>query len=234
MKKTIILLLLAWACGGPARGQSDPQAVAVAQAVMQAQGGQKAWEQTRYLQWNFFGNRRLTWDRYTGDVRIEYLKKPLLTLVNVNSRQGRVFWQQREETQTDSVQKYLEEGYRAWVNDSYWLLMPYKLLDAGVTLRYMGTENTETGRPADKLQLTFANVGVTPQNKYYVWVDKSTHLVSQWAYFPKAELEKPAFVSPWKDYRRYGKILLSGDRGNRQLSEISVKPALSAQTFKTL
>ena len=234
MKKVILFLALCGGLAGPVRGQSDPQAVAVAQAVMQAQGGQKAWEQTRYLQWNFFGNRRLTWDRYTGDVRIEYLKQPLVTLVNVNTRKGRVFRQGQEETRPDSLQQYLNEGYRAWTNDSYWLLMPYKLLDPGVTLRYLGTESTETGRPADKLQLTFSGVGITPQNRYFVWVDKSTRLVSQWAYFPKAEQEKPAFVNPWKDYRRYGKIMLSGDRGNRRLTEISVKPTLSANTFKTL
>ena len=44
--------------------------------------------------------------------------------------------------------------------------MPYKLKDSGVTLKYKGQDTLETGHPAEKLQLTFEEVGKTPENKY--------------------------------------------------------------------
>ena len=31
-------------------------------------------------------------------------------------------------------------AYAIWVNDTYWLLMPYKMKDPGVTLAYDGEE----------------------------------------------------------------------------------------------
>ena len=48
----------------------------------------------------------------------------------------------------------LERAYGAWVNDTYWLLMPYKLRDPGVNLAYDG-EETLDGQTYDKLLLTF-------------------------------------------------------------------------------
>jgi hypothetical protein len=42
---------------------SDAKAIAIADEVMQAMGGRKAWDKTRYLSWKFFSFRQLTWDR---------------------------------------------------------------------------------------------------------------------------------------------------------------------------
>jgi hypothetical protein len=91
--------------------------------------------------------------------------------------------------------------------------MPFKLLDPGVTLKYLGRNKTEDGRMADLLQLTFNQVGVTPENKYKVWVDKETRLVTQWAYYQNFTDAQPKFTNRWADYKKYGNIQLSGDRG---------------------
>lgn len=93
--------------------------------------------------------------------------------------------------------------------------MPFKLKDSGVTLKYLGDGETTKGEASDLLQLTFSGVGVTPDNKYHVWVDKKSRLVTQWAYFEKFTDEKPKIVSLWADYEKYGNILLSGSRGER-------------------
>ncbi|MEJ2086172.1 MAG: hypothetical protein P8Y44_10915, partial [Acidobacteriota bacterium] len=37
---------------------SDDEAIVIADQVMEALGGRKAWDDTRYLTWNFFGRRR--------------------------------------------------------------------------------------------------------------------------------------------------------------------------------
>ncbi len=61
---------------------SDPEAIRIADQVMEALGGRKNWDKTRYLKWNFFGKRRHTWDRYTGNYRLE--AGNLLVLMNLN------------------------------------------------------------------------------------------------------------------------------------------------------
>lgn len=216
------------------RTGSDPAAVALADQVMQAQGGRAAWDNTRYLSWNFFGSRTLLWDKWTGLVRIEWLKKPLKVIVNIHQNTGKVWMDGSEQTHPDTLKKYLETGKKVWINDSYWLVMPFKLKDSGVTLKLLPPAPTQDGRHADVLQLTFKGVGVTPDNKYHIWIDRSFHLVTQWAFFNNFNDEKPRFVNPWQHYERYGTILLSDERGREgvSLAPVRVLPAVDAGVFE--
>ncbi len=210
---------------------SDAKAIELADGAMKAMGGRKAWDNTHFISWNFFGNRRLIWDKWRGNVRIDNLKNDQTVILNIFTDKGRVFKNGAELTDADSVAKYVKQGKGAWINDSYWLVMPFKLKDSGVTLKYLGEENTQENKPADVIQMTFKSVGNTPDNKYKVWIDKNTHLVSQWAYYPKFTDEKPGFVRPWGDYQRHGQILLGGDRGDRDITDIMVFTGLPGEVF---
>lgn len=210
---------------------SDPAAIKLADRVMKAMGGRKAWDKTHFISWNFFGNRRLTWDKWSGNVRVDNLKNDQTVILNINTNQGRVFRNGKEETNPDSVAKYVKAGKGAWINDSYWLVMPFKLKDSGVTLKYLGEEPTQDNKAAEVIQLTFKGVGNTPDNKYKVWVDKTSGLVSQWAYYPKFADEKPGFTLPWTDYQTFGGIKLSGKRGPRELTDIRVFTGLPGEVF---
>jgi hypothetical protein len=210
---------------------SDEKAILIADQVMEAMGGRKAWDQTRYIEWNFFGARKLIWDKKKGRVRIDYHHEDQQAVINIHTHEGQVRKDGELITQPDSLSKYLDRAYRTWINDSYWLVMPYKLKDSGVTLKYLGEDTTQNGNQAFKLQLTFKDVGVTPQNKYYVWVDPDSHLVTQWAYFRESSMEDPNFITSWDDYKKYGKILLSGVRGDRQMSDIAVTDQVPENTF---
>jgi hypothetical protein len=212
---------------------SDAKAIAIADEVMQANGGRKAWDKTRYLSWKFFTFRQLTWDRYTGDVRIHDLKSDTKILMNVNTGIGKVM--RKGELLTDSLElsKALDRGKKILINDSYWLIMPMKLKDSGVTLKYVREDNNKEGNPADVLQLTFDKVGVTPENKYWIFVDKKTRLVSQWSFFRKASDEKPEFENVWSEYMPYGKILLSCSRGREEgkMGEIKASRKIDRKVF---
>jgi hypothetical protein len=201
---------------------SDSQAMAIADSVMKALGGYENWAQTEVISWNFFGQRTHTWNKAEGTDRIEIPGQNMVIDFDINTKQGTVTKNGEELSTPDSLKKYLQQGYEMWANDSYWLVMPYKLKDNGLTLKYMGTDSMQTGDPAYKLKLTFENVGVTPDNMYYVYVDTTDYMVRQWAYFPEAGMEKPGFVLPWEDYRKYGNIMLSGNRGENTLSDIQV------------
>ncbi len=218
---------------------SDIRAVAIADLVMRALGGREAWDQTRYITWSFFGHRRHLWDKHTGSVRIEgrgpRTGTPYVMLLNVNTGEGRA-WKDGEAVTGDELTPMLEAGVGAWINDSYWLVMPYKLKDSGVTLGYVGESETPGGKPADVLSLTFTDVGRTPQNKYHVWVAQDSGLIEQWAFFREAGDEEPAFTTPWAGWKRHGRIMLCGDRGEmggepRQLTDIAVLDTVPESAF---
>ncbi len=184
-------LLLAGALALTLESGSDPKAVQIANEVMNALGGREAWEETRYLTWNFFGRRTHVWDKWKGDLRFE--NEGSVTLLNLNTKKGRVWKSGQEVTDPAALEKALYDAESAWINDSYWVFMPYKLEDQGVTLKYLGKGKTETGLSADVLELTFENVGRTPQNKYHVFVDDRSRLVTQWNYYEKASESRAGF-----------------------------------------
>ncbi|MEM6963444.1 MAG: hypothetical protein AAF573_01680 [Bacteroidota bacterium] len=221
----------------PAEGfdskNSSPEAIKIADEVMLAMGGRKAYDDARYLFWNFFGSRTLLWDKHTGDVRIESQRDSFTVAMNIHSMKGKVKLKEEELTHPDSLSKYLQKGKDIWINDAYWLVMPFKLKDSGVTLKYMGEESKD-GKNRTVLDLTFKNVGKTPQNKYRVYVDQATHLINQWDFYPNATDEQPRFSTPWKDYKKYGNILLSGDRGQYKLTDIAVLEKVDDGIFEEL
>lgn len=209
---------------------SDPRAVEIADQVMTAMGGRPSWDATRFLTWNFFGLRTHLWDRWTGDLRFQQADQ--LVLMNINTKAGRVFRGGQEVTDEAERAKVLDGTYKAWINDSYWLLMPYKLKDSGVTLGYKSEGKLADGRAADVLQLTFEGVGVTPENKYDVYVSRDKHLVEQWSYYAKYTDPEPRFTTPWASWERHGQVLLSGDRGERKLTGIRVFDELPRSVFE--
>ena len=196
--------------------ESDEEAIEIADQVMVELGGRQAWDETRYLTWSCFWRRRHVWDKQTGDLRVEGVdretERPYLVLMNLNTRQGRVWKNGDTVTDPEELDAMLEYGESVWINDSYWMFMPYKLKDSGVTLKYLGSAEMLDGRQAEVLQLTFQAVGRTPENKYLVYVADDTGLVEQWDYYENADDEGPQFSSPWHNWQRYGQILLSDNR----------------------
>lgn len=210
---------------------SDPEAIALADSVMLAMGGRDAWDDTRFLSWNFFGARTLLWDKEKGHVRIENPNDFSVYLIDLENNKGKILQYGEEVTHPDSVAKYVKQGKEIWINDSYWLFMPFKLKDSGVTLTYAGKDTMQDGSGAEVLQLTFDEVGVTPENKYHVYIDPQDHLIKQWAYYKEASAGQPDFVTPWAGYEQYGKIKLAGDRGERDITEIAVHEDVPTEAF---
>lgn len=195
---------------------SDPAAIELADSVMEAMGGRRNWDNTRFISWNFFGRRDLMWDKREGKVRIESAPDSTIYLVDIDDLTGRVQIRGKELTEPDSLQKMLARAKSIWINDSYWLFMPFKLKDTGVTLKYLGEDTTATGLRCNVLELTFEDVGDTPQNKYRVYVDLKDNLVKQWAYYKEASQDSASQVWPWDNYRKHGDILLSADRSDNK------------------
>lgn len=214
---------------------SDPKAIELADSLMRAMGGRGQWDAVKYLHWTFFGRRTLLWDKQNHRARIDFLNRDLKIIVDLNQKTGRVWLNGAETTQPDSVKKYIDLGYKTWINDSYWLVMPFKLKDDGVTLKYLGEKNNSLDAPSHVVQMTFKNVGVTPDNKYWLYINKGSYLVTEWAFFAKFTDEKPQFSNLWVDYRSFGgRIILSGNRGDKgSLAPMGVYVEVPPNAFTT-
>ena len=211
---------------------SDPHAILIADQVMEAMGGRRSWDETQFINWNFFGRRKHIWDKTNGLSRIEIPSDSIIMLLDINAMTGRIQKGGKEILDVEEKAKMLKNAKAAWINDSYWLVMPFKLKDTGVTLQYEGRDTTLEGRDSEKLELTFADVGVTPDNKYIIYIDDSTHLVTQWDYYNSYKDSLPSFQSPWPDYNRYGDILLSGGQIRaRKMEDIEVVTTLDSLLF---
>jgi hypothetical protein len=233
----LALLLIALPLAAGEMGVADARSAEIAQSVMQKMGGHDAWEATRFLTWNFFGSRRHLWDKHTGDIRVEGTNResgePYLILMNLGTKQGRAWVDGAEVTEPEALAALLDRGEAAWINDSYWLVMPYKLRDPGVTLKHVGGGTMVDGRQAEVLELTFEEVGRTPENKYRVYVAADSGLVEQWDFYAQAADEEPRFQVPWHDWRPHGGILLSADRGERGHSGVGVLAEVPAGAFSS-
>jgi hypothetical protein len=214
----------------PESASGDARALEIAQEVMQALGGQEAWENTRFLSWRFFDRRQHYWDRWSGDVRIE--DEEHVILMNINSRTGRAWVKGEEITAADSLQKLMDKGHAWWINDSYWVFMPYKLQDPGVNLRYVGERDMQDGRAADVIEMTFESVGRTPENKYEVCVDRETRLVGEWTFYRNADDAEASFTRPWADWKRVGRIMLAGDHGGDKEWKLASYDELPRSVFE--
>jgi hypothetical protein len=198
----------------------DPKAMAVADKVVQSLGGQQAWDATHFLRFDFAVEREgkevvrrsHTWDKYTGRYRLEAKTKegkPFVVLMNINTKDGHA-WLDGKPLEGPELKDYLERGYGIWVNDTYWLTMPYKLHDPGVNLAYAGEEKDST-QTWDKLSLTFDNVGLTPKDKYWVWVNRDSGMVDRWDFVLGGKQEPPSSWM-WKGWTQEGGIKLAPER----------------------
>lgn len=212
---------------------SDVFALNIADSIMVAQGGFNAWDSIRCLSFDFFGVRKLFWDRETDDFRLESSRTDLKLTMNLKTKKGRVFIHGEEQTHPDSLSKFMDVGEAIWMNDTYWLLMPFKLKDKGVTLKYIGEDDHN-----HVVALTYDSVGITPQNKYHIFVNHHSWLVEKWEYYANATDSVPSINNAWANYKEYEGVKLASNRGEYDLKDIilfkELSPAMQKQLFEQL
>jgi hypothetical protein len=239
MRAVILSLVFAFAAHG------QPTADEVSRRAIDVLAG-PAWDQARYFAFTFNVERDgkiaisfpQQWDRFTGDYRVRGKNREgqdVEVIMNVNTKQGRA-WKNGEE-QTDAAE-LLKWGYGRFINDTYWLLMGFKSFDPGVTRAYDGEKNDACGRAHDVVKFSFDNVGLTPGDVYWMWVNKDTGLVDEWHMkLQGSKPEDPPTPVLFHDYRRIGGLLISTRReikGRGQfirLDDVTVSPTVPAGAF---
>jgi hypothetical protein len=217
----IVFLALPLALGRsatlPALGQADPKAAAVAEALESAMGGQSAWEKVPYIRFDFVAEVpgrpemrfRHWWDKRTGRDRVEGPNdqgKMVTAIVRLSDRKGKSFTAGVPDADSSNTQM----GYERWVNDSYWLMMPFKLRDPGTRLKYSGRKKGEHGVEYDLLELTFEKgVGLTPGDHYWLYVNTKTHLLERWDYLLESMKGKSPATATWEGWTQVGPVKLA-------------------------
>jgi len=223
----LVLHLAALQPGLARAADMSPEAAKVVHHLEDAMGGNKEWDAVRYLRFDWAVERdgaeaaraRHLWDRKANRYRVEWKTREgqaILALFDLGTRAGRV-WVDGTEASGDDAKKQLERAYGRYINDTYWLLMPWKMRDPGVHVAMAGEQSAD-GKTYDLLHLHFDQVGLTPGDQYWVFVDRKTGLMDRWAYFLEGDKEKgepsldKATSWVWGDWQRVGGVMLSRDR----------------------
>src|SRR5260370_19414652 len=134
--------------------------------------------------------------------------------MNVNTKKGKAWQNGNEVTDPAKLDELMKRGYGRFINDTYWLLMPIKMLDPGVHRASEGEKTDTCGHVWDVVRLSFdQGVGLTPADVYWAWVNRDSGLVDQWDMrLTFSTPEDPPSVVKFHDFHRIGGLLLSTRR----------------------
>lgn len=187
-----------------------PTADEIAGKLVHAMGGMTAWKQTGAVRFNFGvvhpdGTGRAVkhlWDRKNNRDHVEGSQdnKQMVAWIDLSTKKGSA-WQDGKKPDGADLDKAMEWAYGRWVNDSYWLIMPFKLFDSGTHLKYEGEKEGY-----NVLHLDFDHVGLTPGDQYWLYVNKQTNLMDRWEFLLESK-DKGDFS--WKQWQPYGALTLS-------------------------
>jgi hypothetical protein len=201
-------------------GKADAKAVAVAKSFEDAMGGQEKWEAVPYVRFDFVvvkdgkdvARFRHWWDKRRGLDRVEGpddKDRVVAAIVNLHDRTGKSFTAGFADKDSSDVASHVQNGYERWVNDSYWLMMPFKLRDPGTNLKYGGMKKGPAGVEWDVLELTFdPGVGLTPKDHYWLYINRKTHLMDKWDYLLQ-DNKPPASSATWEEWQKFGQVRLA-------------------------
>ena len=197
--------------------------------MMAAMAPDGAWDRTRYLQFDWIfdrgdGNpfaRSHRWDRYEHRYKVEMTNQDGQAVVAVFNTEapleGQV-WVDGALQEGEAAAELLDRAHGAYINDSYWFIMPYKWADPGVNTRYVGEETDDDGRTWEVVELSFEDVGRTPQNMYRAFVNPETGLMERWWHFRTPDAEpSPA---DWSSWTGMGGVMVALDRPRPDGTEI--------------
>ncbi|HKL02047.1 MAG TPA: hypothetical protein VJ911_00175 [Cryomorphaceae bacterium] len=168
MKKILVflavLLLLVSAAGliyheEVPKGEKGERAEALTDKMWEAIG-KNAWDSLPFISWTFNRQNNYVWDKRNHQGSIAW--DDYLVKLDLNSLEGIAFKGDKQ-LNGDAKKEAIDEAWKLWCNDSFWLNAPAKARDRG-TERYFLKRN---GR--DALLVQYTSGGVTPGDAY-LWV----------------------------------------------------------------
>ncbi len=108
------------------------------------------------------------------------------------------------------VPEFIKRFHGRFINDTYWLLMPAKLLDPGAILKYEGEITDDSGELYDIVHISFLDgTGLTWQDQYWAFVNRKNHLMDRWEYVLTGSPPEDRQVALWTNWKPHGPLILS-------------------------
>lgn len=179
--------------------------------VWDAVGGKSTFERSRYLQFDFAVERdgksgtprKHLWDRYTGSYRLETQSSAgskNVVLFNVNDKKGTAYVDGVQQSNAET-EEAIKKAYAAFINDTYWLMVPLKLQDEGVNTTLEANEEVK-GITCNVIHLNFDKVGLTPGDQYWLYINQKTGEIIRWKFLLQNQTTESVF--DWSPYQDLG------------------------------
>lgn len=123
-----------------------------------------AYLNTDYLEWTFKGRHHYKW--YKSDNTCEVYWQDFTVLLDFNTPKNSKVFVAKQTYNGVEKQDYINKAEAYFNNDSFWLVAPYKVFDAGVERRLVKTEDKKNA-----LLVTYKTGGTTPGDSYLWHLD---------------------------------------------------------------
>lgn len=228
-----------------------PSSDEVARRATDILGAADALDKARYIAFTFNVERDgktissfpQRWDRFTGEYRVSGKTADGISFdvtLNVNTRMGHGTMNGRPVTDPTKFKELFEMGYRRFINDTNWLLMPFKMLYPGVHHSYDGQRTDSCGHSWDLVKLTFDDVAGLPfGDTYWMWVNRDTGVIEEWDLKQRGSAPDAQPIEVvMRGYQRIGGLLLSTRRDVRvngqiiRFDDLQILPAVPKGAFE--
>ena len=249
MKCRFAIVILLFAAVATGQQPAGPSAEDLARRTFDILAG-PAWEKARYFTFTFNldrdGKRAASfpqrWDRTTGEYRVSGVDpqgKKFEVIMNVKTKWGKA-WVDGAEVKGDKLAEMLGLGSRRFVNDTFWLLMPLKMLDSGVQRTHEAARDDACGHTWDVVRLVFdQSFGFGPNDVYWAWINRDTGMVDYWDMkLTGTKPDDPPVTVQFRDVRRVGGLLISTRREVKaknqtvRLDDLQVLPEVPKGAFE--
>jgi hypothetical protein len=177
----------------PELGQTGPEADALARKVQAAVGTEK-WSEVGALYFDYGGRHQILWDRARGLARVDFGKKR--ALFRIDNKSGLAFVDGKEVTDAKKREDIITEGYRWYINDTFWLNPFASLFDQNVTRSITVDEDGNKG-----LLVSYGPTsgGVTPGDAY-LWFAGEDGLPAKWKMWVSV-IPVGGLVASWEEWK---------------------------------
>ena len=147
------------------KGENSKKADELATKMLTALN-KTAWDSTNVLAWTSTDGHDFVWHKKAELVQVKWGKNNvLLNLKEWNK--GEVLVENKKITD-ESLDVIRGKAWALFCNDSFWLIAPYKIFDAGVSRTIVVNKDG-----SDALLVSYATGGVTPGDSYLWVLDKN-------------------------------------------------------------
>ena len=151
-------------------GQKGLEADALAKQMLSAID-KSGWDSTTYVQWTFKGMHSFLWDKNRHFVKVSWGEN--VVLLNTKKVDGKAYVSGVEEI-GPSAEKLIQDAWKYFCNDSFWLNAPAKAFDPGTERSMVSMKDGRKG-----LMVSYTSGGVTPGDTY-LWMLDENYLPESW------------------------------------------------------